>query len=1720
MLITLSPSGSMQSLRKNMDFVEVNFFMKKVLSSLLVFALMLPGFMPQAAGTVAAAETLIEPNGEAATIQNYPMPSIYTPSSVYTLKAGNESVPVIQYKPEYDYAQFSFDGTVTIEITANEPITSYSISPLAKNIQGTVDGNKLTFTLSSSTYVIVDINEDPNEKVDESDPAKIRKRLVIAADPLETNIPDPTADDVYDVTGAPYNADYTGATITSDAIQAAIDDAHDAGGGIVYIPAGVYTSSNLTLKSNVDFYLAGGAVIVGTGRGEDYRNDFRKDSLSRDGTYFIRTEVDSENIIMRGRGTIDGKGVEMRSRKMTDAPPTHNQGEGFVNNLLVPIATSNFTFDGLTLRDGGFWAFLVVRSDNVTITNYKGYQDLRMLEDDAIDINESQNVLVKHAIAISDDDTYSTKTWPQKGMSKDWPGAIEHLEDVVFDDALAWSRCAAFKLGMGIATPQIDITIQNSYVYQSARALLVDHAYTSNPLPEEGYAQNVTFENIDIERVGINQFGNYWFRVSTVTSGDVKNILFKNINVRQTGGTSQIQGNPTRGGWVDGLTFTDVYVKGELAKSLSDLKASVRNENVRGVAFVNTTPPIFSDDFEDGTLDKWVLRPEDQWAVTNDGENVLSSGNRTNTSLLIAKEGAAWTDYNVEARTHPHLANGKENAGLLFRVTDEDNYYMYRINAKDNRLELFKAVDGTLTRIEDADTAFTPSKQWYTIKVAVHGNTIEAYVDGNLMTSWTNPIEELTTGGIGFRTTSANVKYDDVLVTKINLAPTDLMLSNDLVVENTAEGSFVGTFSTADPDEQDTFTYTLVAGEGDTDNGSFSIPVLGNSLILRTALDYETKDSYSIRVRSTDSGGLSYEKSFTIHIIEAEELPVESDPDNVLYSDDFADGISADWTSSSGSWRVETEEDSNILVQKADASAVLLHTSGEAWTDYSYEADVRVHIKNANAGLLFRVQDDQNFYMYRLNANNNKLELYQSVDGAMTLLSSSAISAASKQWYTLKVLVYENSIKGYLDGELQLEWTNPVNEWATGSIGLRTTSVNTAYRNILVTGIKQAQSEVPTADPSKNTVTLDRSSVTTGDTVTITAAGDRQNESGTVLNEERYYPVEWSSNELGQSGDFTVTEQVYASSLTASAEGQYLIDVTFQKQIWDGSAWLDVTTDTKTAELTVTAEDDNGGETPSPATADASKNTVNLDRSSVTAGDTVTITAAGDRQNESGTVQGEERYYPVGWSSSEAGKSGTFTVTEQVYASSYTPSAEGQYLIEATFQKQSWDGAAWLDVATDTKTAVLTVTAEDDNSGETPSPPPTGNTGSGHSVTGLSTEATTMENGNRVTTVTIDPARLEQRISREGDGATITIPVLAQSDKIVVELSGQLMKLLKAKDTRLQIKTDKATYTLAAAQINMDAVSQQMGTALEDIKLHITIATPAADTVNQVQDTAQRQGYEVVAQPVEFKIIASSDSGEVEISNFDGYVQRSIALPEEFQSGTTATGVVLGADGSFSHVPTKVVIVDGKPYAQIESLTNSIYLVISNPKTFADVHAHWAMEEINDLGSRLVIDGSGAGNFEPARDITRAEFAAIIIRGLGVMRPGTGKDIFSDVTKDNWYYDAVAIAHEYGIIDGFEDGTFRPANKITREQAMTMTARAMKVTGLKVALAEHEAEQLLSMFADAGEASGYAAQSIASSVKAGIIQGRDVHVLAPKDNMTRAEVAVIVTRLLQQSNLI
>jgi len=401
------------------------------------------------------------------------------------------------------------------------------------------------------------------------------------------------------------------------------------------------------------------------------------------------------------------------------------------------------------------------------------------------------------------------------------------------------------------------------------------------------------------------------------------------------------------------------------------------------------------------------------------------------------------------------------------------------------------------------------------------------------------------------------------------------------------------------------------------------------------------------------------------------------------------------------------------------------------------------------------------------------------------------------------------------------------------------------------------------------------------------------------------------------------------------------------------------------------------------------------------------------------------------------------------------------------------------------------------------------------------TATTTKVNDQSVTTIKVDQKKLEEKLESEGQRAVITIPIKTNSEVVIGELNGQMIKNMENKLAVVEIKTDNATYTLPALQININAISDQIGKSVElqDIKVTIEISKPTMDTMSIVESSAVKGEFTIVAPSLNFAVKGTYGDKTVEVSRFNAYVERTIAIPDGVDPNKITTGVVVDPDGTVRHVPTKIVSIDGKYYAKMNSLTNSTYSVVWHPLTFNDVEQHWAKDAVNDMGSRMVISGIGNDLFAPDQDITRAEFAAIIVRGLG-LKLELGTIPFSDVNASDWYSSAINTAYSYHLISGFEDGTFRPMDKITREQAMTIIAKAMKITDLKAKLSFKEAGELLSPFVDANSASEWAKNSIADCLQAGIVSGRNVNQLAPKNNISRAEVAAIVQRLLQKSNLI
>lgn len=198
------------------------------------------------------------------------------------------------------------------------------------------------------------------------------------------------------------------------------------------------------------------------------------------------------------------------------------------------------------------------------------------------------------------------------------------------------------------------------------------------------------------------------------------------------------------------------------------------------------------------------------------------------------------------------------------------------------------------------------------------------------------------------------------------------------------------------------------------------------------------------------------------------------------------------------------------------------------------------------------------------------------------------------------------------------------------------------------------------------------------------------------------------------------------------------------------------------------------------------------------------------------------------------------------------------------------------------------------------------------------------------------------------------------------------------------------------------------------------------------------------------------------------------------------------------------------------SFTGSVKVeVISMPETegslyFKDVTTtySWAASYIDYLFEKGIVNGTGNNNYSPSSNVTRGDFMLMLYRALKLS--GTDRGNFSDVPKDSYYYRAIAIAKSLGIAKGYGDN-FMPQAGITREDAMVLVDRALTTIGKKLTAGKASD---LSAFKDRNSVSDYAVTSVATLVKAGIIQGSNSY-LNPKSMISRAEMAVILYKVLQ-----
>lgn len=181
------------------------------------------------------------------------------------------------------------------------------------------------------------------------------------------------------------------------------------------------------------------------------------------------------------------------------------------------------------------------------------------------------------------------------------------------------------------------------------------------------------------------------------------------------------------------------------------------------------------------------------------------------------------------------------------------------------------------------------------------------------------------------------------------------------------------------------------------------------------------------------------------------------------------------------------------------------------------------------------------------------------------------------------------------------------------------------------------------------------------------------------------------------------------------------------------------------------------------------------------------------------------------------------------------------------------------------------------------------------------------------------------------------------------------------------------------------------------------------------------------------------------------------------------------------------------------------------PIPFADVMPdRWSAPAVNRLAEAGIINGFEDGTFRPEQSVTRAQFSKMLSLLLPDREVPVKACAFSDVESSAWYADFVMKLAERGIVNGVGNGLFRPDAPITRQDMATMISRMIKIYGLELP----EKNQPI-MFSDASQIADYALAAVSEMQRIGVINGFEDGSFRPQANASREQTAQMLSNLMQ-----
>ncbi len=357
-------------------------------------------------------------------------------------------------------------------------------------------------------------------------------------------------------------------------------------------------------------------------------------------------------------------------------------------------------------------------------------------------------------------------------------------------------------------------------------------------------------------------------------------------------------------------------------------------------------------------------------------------------------------------------------------------------------------------------------------------------------------------------------------------------------------------------------------------------------------------------------------------------------------------------------------------------------------------------------------------------------------------------------------------------------------------------------------------------------------------------------------------------------------------------------------------------------------------------------------------------------------------------------------------------------------------------------------------------------------------------------TAIVDIGKLDIMKLRSGNEPVITLDItdkVKEDEKVEMNVSQSVLKQLMTNQLGLNLVTGKGNVMLPA-----EVIKSLTG---ED-KSPITIII--AQSNKQVIDNDRVSAY-----ILDFSI----NAGDRPVTEFESKVIVTIPLDKSKVRNAKRIIVCVFDENTGSWIPVGGVADATNGSVTFGTRHFSTYAAFETIKHFDDVTSSWAKEKVELLASRRLIEGKSNNFFAPDDSITRAEFAAMIVRSL-YTELSKSKGTFEDVPDDAWFTASVETAYEKGLVSGNGPAKFDPNSQISREQLATIAYRLYQYKAGTDGI-----DKTSTIFKDKQDISSYAVEAVNFVANTKIMIGSGDK-FEPGRGATRQETAVVLYRLL------